>query len=248
MNNSSKQASLENITQEGAPLLAKNSPVNEEEGLGLFNPERMYESLRITEFEITSGLGEIIDNSMEAGAKDVWVKIETEKRKDVTSKKEVEVISEIAIIDNGCGMNSNVLNRCLVLGDTIRPPKLGGAKGIGKFGVGLTLGGVSLARRVEVYSRDNKNNEFSYTYLDLDMVAKNDQMSIPYPVQKKPPENYAKYLENDTGTIVLLVSCDRLQYDFIKNKQINASEQIAGLSHFLGVLIVNLSMQVLKFM
>lgn len=223
-----------NTAGEGVPLLNKESQVVEENGQLLFKAERMYESLRVTEFEITSGLGEILDNSMEAGSKDVWVEIEKEKRKDANSKKEVEVISQIAVIDNGNGMSPDVLNRCLVLGDTIRPPKPGGAKGIGKFGVGLTLGGISLSRRVEVYSRDNKHNEFAFTYLDLDLIAKKQQQRIPTPVSKKPPERFAKLLEDETGTIVLLVNCDRLQFDLIKNKPINASDEISSLAHFFG--------------
>ena len=49
-------------------------------------------------------------------------------------------------------MAADALSKCLVLGESLRPK--GQSQGIGRFGVGMTLGSISLARRVEVYSRN----------------------------------------------------------------------------------------------
>ena len=75
----------------------------------------------------------------------------------------------------------------------------------------MTLGGISLARRIEVYSRTNANEAFLYTFIDLDDIQKGNLIRIPEPVVQTPPENLAGILENSSGTIVILKDCDRIE-------------------------------------
>ncbi|MDA2627279.1 ATP-binding protein [Bacillus cereus] len=204
-------------------------------GAPLVKAGTMYESLRYAEYEITSGLGEITDNAVEAGANNIHIITKTQPTAPTTSKKKkvAEVIDEIAVIDDGEGMAPEILSRCLVLGDSPRPRKPSGL-GIGRFGVGLTLGGISLARRLEVYSRNDKNGKFYYTFLDLDVIKDESKAFIPKPIAIQPPKEYLNYLEGSTGTIIILKKCDRLQYDSINNRAIDADSQIKGLSNYLG--------------
>lgn len=82
------------------------------------------------------------------------------KRKKVKNgNRETVVVDSIVVTDDGCGMNKDILKKCLVLGCSMRE-KRNGKLGIGRFGVGMTLGSISLARRVEVFSRDDGNKEF----------------------------------------------------------------------------------------
>lgn len=195
--------------------------------------DRMLESLRNAEYDIAAGLGELIDNSVEGGAKNTWIFVKPERR--TFCGKPVDVVGEVAVLDDGAGMTAEVLGRCLVLGDTLRGPKPAGRLGIGKFGVGMTMGSISLARRIEVYSRADKAAPFCYTFLDLDLVRAGTQRVIPEPVEKDLPAEYTALLAQSTGTVVVLTNCDRLQTDPVeKKKGIAASEQIAGLPTFLG--------------
>lgn len=195
--------------------------------------DRMLESLRSAEFDIASGVAELVDNSVEEGAKNVWIFVKSGKRE--FRGKAIDVVNELAVVDDGGGMAPEILARCLVLGDTLRSPKSNGRLGIGKFGVGLTMGSISLARRIEIYSRADKKLPFRYTLLDLDLVKTGKQQVIPDPVKKDPPQEYADLLASGTGTVVVLTECDRLQTDPVeKEKGIAASEQIAGLPTFLG--------------
>lgn len=195
--------------------------------------DRMLESLRNAEYDIAAGLGELVDNSVEGGGKNIWTLVKSERR--TFRGKPVDVVGEVAVVDDGVGMPVDVLGRCLVLGDTLRGAKTTGRLGIGKFGVGMTMGSISLARRIDVYSRSDKKAAFLYTFLDLDLVKAGTQRVIPTPVQKSPPDDYAAMLADSTGTIVVLTNCDRLQTDPVeKEKGIAASEQIAGLPTFLG--------------
>ena len=75
----------------------------------------------------------------------------------------------------------------------------------------MTLGGLSHARRIEVYSRTNANEAFLYTFIDLDDIQKGNLIRIPEPVVQTPPENLAGILENSSGTIVILKDCDRIE-------------------------------------
>ncbi|MBR9747660.1 ATP-binding protein [Bacillus cereus] len=200
----------------------------------LIKASNLFESLRYAEYSFDSGIGEIIDNGVEAKSSKIWIDIETENKKFVKKKKAIDVIKRVAITDDGTGMTEDLLAKCLVLGWTERPVPVGGKQGIGKFGVGLTLGGISIARRIEVYTRTNKNSPFLYTYIDLNEIRDEEQLEIPHPIEKEPPATYAEHLSDSSGTIVILEDCDRLQYDMIKEQGIEASRHITGLTTFIG--------------
>ena len=203
-------------------------------GEPLVRSERMYESIRQNEYDLNSALAELPDNSVEAGAKNIWVVSKTEDRAYTKNSKKTAVLAELAVIDDGQGIDRAAQNKSLVLGDSARKPRPDGRRGIGKFGVGLVTGSLSIARRIEVYTRDRVDARFTYTLIDLDLISKAIQTSVPVPIEKEPPAEYKKYLEKSTGTIVVLSKCDRLQYDSTKQRGIPASEQLASLPHFLG--------------
>lgn len=176
----------------------------------LIRVDRLYESLRYNEYSPENGMGEIVDNSVEAGATRIDVKITRMKQQGKGKPK--AKIQAIAVIDNGCGMDEEVLSKCLALGESVRPMNRG-KMGIGRFGVGMTLGSISLARRVEVYSRAKATDTFLYTFIDLEMIGNGNQVYIPYPITKEPKAEYAELLNNSSGTIVILSNCDRINGD-----------------------------------
>lgn len=168
----------------------------------------MYESLRYNDYSPQNGLGEIIDNSVEAGAAHIAVMVTVEKVRKLGKKKATDQITEIAVVDDGCGMNQLTLHKCLVLGESIR--KHSGKRGIGRFGVGMTLGSISLARRIEVYSRTRADEDFFYTFIDLDDIQQGNLIQIPKPSVQAPPQDAADLLKKSSGTIVILKKCDRI--------------------------------------
>lgn len=194
----------------------------------LINISQVYESLRYNDYSVENGLGEIVDNSVEAGASEIRVYF-TRKLKRV-GKKEIEEIDKIIILDNGTGMSPVILAKCLVLGCSMREQK-NGKLGIGKFGVGMTLGSISLARHVEVYSRDTVNGAFYYTYIDLDEINKESRETVPAPVEKNIPDEYADFFEGHSGTMVVLSNCDRMDGS---GKKTNPSEMSGLIATYLG--------------
>lgn len=177
----------------------------------LIRMDRMYESLRYNDYSAQNGLGEIVDNSIEAGAANIAVKFTIEKILKPGKKRPTDTIVEIAVIDDGRGMDFNTIYRCLALGESIHKSN---SRGIGRFGVGMTLGSISLARRIEVYSRVRSEEQFLYTFIDLDDIRDGNLVCIPEPTLQPPPEEYIKSLGNSSGTIVILKKCDRVEEDF----------------------------------
>jgi len=185
----------------------------------LIRVDRLYESLRYNEYSPENGMGEVVDNSVEAGATRIDVKITRATQRGKGKPK--TAIHEIAVIDNGCGMDADILSKCLALGESVRPTN-SSKMGIGRFGVGMTLGSISLARRVEVYSRTKGNDDFMYTFIDLKMIENRDQNYIPFPEVRVPKAEYGKLLNGSSGTIVILSDCDRINSD------------VEGLANYLG--------------
>lgn len=227
-------------TSKESPQLEGRANTN---GEPLFKANSVLNSLRYGEYDTSAALGEFIDNSVEAGAKNISLYIKGEsiavndegKQARRKKGKVSEMVTEIALVDNGAGMNEFTLSKCLVLGETIRTPRPDGSKGIGRFGVGMTIGGISLAKRIEVYSRISKNEEFDYVSVDLDEVSSNEQVTIKPPVHKKPPVEYAERLQDAPGTVVILKKCDRLQNQPAEhNKGVDRAQLVNELKSFIG--------------
>ena len=92
----------------------------QEEPVALIRVDRMYESLRYNDYSAQNGLGEIVDNSVEAKAAHIDVMVTVGKARKTGKKKATDKITEIAVVDDGCGMNKGTLHRCLALGESIR--------------------------------------------------------------------------------------------------------------------------------
>ena len=110
--------------------------------------KNMGDALRNTGYKnIESAVSEIIDNSVEAEAKNIFIILD-ETINPISGRK---LVSEIAFLDNGVGMDTNILEGCLGIGSTTRQAR----KGMGRFGVGLPQASLYACPEVEVYSWQN---------------------------------------------------------------------------------------------
>ena len=151
-----------------------------------------------------SAISELIDNSIDAKAKNVQILVFEET---VTkSNRPQKQISQIIVLDDGSGMNENDLKTSLQFGNGT---KLDADKGIGKFGIGLPNASVSQCRKVEVYTW--QKNKSLYTYLDIDEVKENKQQNINDVKERDLPENIKNEIKiKDSGTAIVWSNCDRL--------------------------------------
>ena len=160
---------------------------------------RALESLRNSSFDTVSAIGEVIDNSIQADAKNI--KISIEKSED--NRHRIDLLG-VVFADDGKGMDKQILHNCMQLGYSER---YNDRKGIGRFGVGMTLGAISQCTRIEVYSKP-QGGEWNFTYLDLEEMKNIENAVIPEPIRKTIPNEYSK-LVSDHGTLIVWKNWDR---------------------------------------
>jgi hypothetical protein len=181
---------------------------------GFIEQDTALESMRASDFDCYSAYGEVIDNSIQANATDIRIEFEERKDRHNTNAKK---IGRILFADNGHGMDIDLLHKCLKLGHSSR---FNDRSGIGRFGVGMTLGAIHECRRIEVYSK-SYNGDWHYTYLDLDEIKSGELKFLPTPIPKKPIDNIADYIQ-ETGTLVIWSKYDKQRERFeniIKNSE-----------------------------
>ena len=161
-------------------------------------------SMRDSDFDAYSAYGEVVDNSIQAEANNVNIQfdhIPSDRRGNY------RILKNIAFGDDGLGMNSHILHRCLQLGYSTR---YNDRSGIGRFGVGVTLGAISQCQRFELYSKE-KGGDWLYTYIDVNEITSNppEMESIPEPRPKHVPEQYEHLVGEESGTLVIWSKYDR---------------------------------------
>lgn len=208
------------------------SKQKESEGLKLISPVRgkNIESERNNNFSPEAAIAEIIDNSLEANAKTIKIRIKWGK---VSTSQRKERPTVIAIGDDGDGMDgdgrNSTLQNCLVLGESTR---YNSRAGFGRFGVGMTKGAISLCRQVEVYSRQ-KQGTWKYIKLDLDVLDVNRDPGItPVAAVEKLPKEFSD-LVGDYGTLVIWSKIDRIESDFSVDDVEAKGRLRPGLKHWL---------------
>lgn len=189
-------------------------------GQSIVQIQQMGDALRSSGYKsIDSAVAELIDNSIEAGAHDIFV-IMTEHVDPNTGRK---VIHEFGILDNGCGMDIDKLASCLGIGFTTKSDR----RGMGRFGVGLPQASLHVTPSVEVYSWTEDDGPIDFddpvrqVWLDINKVKTGEQSEIEDPELVEIPEQYRGFLKYNTigksfdftkhGTLVYWKNCDNVK-------------------------------------
>lgn len=170
--------------------------------------ETVIESLRDNGYNNTAyALAELIDNSLQATA----TRVEVGFIEEQLAPKKNYTVSEIALWDNGVGMDIDTLRIAMQFGGGNHRKDIGG---MGKFGMGLPNSSISQCRRVEVWSWKG-NNEAHYTYLDVDEMKSGKLEEVPLPISMPIPEKYEKAFftkKPESGTLIIWSKLDRLSW------------------------------------
>ena len=186
-------------------------------GQSIVQIKQMGDALRSSGYKsIDSAIAELLDNSIEAGAHDIFV-IMSERVDPITHRK---AVYEFGILDNGSGMDAGKLASCLGIGFTTKSDR----RGMGRFGVGLPQVSLHVTANVEVYSwtspmgRDTPVNQ---VWLDIEKVKTGEQEEINDPEQLVLPEKFRPFLRYKTaskeydftqhGTLVYWKNCDNVK-------------------------------------
>ena len=154
----------------------------------------------------THALAELIDNSIEASATAIEV-FGVSQRDDLTERV---TLRELAVLDNGSGMDAITLRGSLRYGHGTRFDR----RGIGRYGVGLPNSSMSQARRVEIWSWQTGVTNAFHTCLSIEDVMKGI-LEIPEPLLLAIPEVYRRsslHGFEESGSLVVWSDLDRVEW------------------------------------
>ena len=160
--------------------------------------DQQIQSERESDFDANSAYGEVLDNSIQAGAQNIKINFNT------NIHRRIEYLDSIAFGDDGSGMPPETVENCLTAGFSTR---YNDRSGIGRFGVGMTKGFMNQCCICEVYSKENGKDWF-YTKVDISPENKNKN-EIPPASKKEPSSELQKLAGKKSGTIVIWRKHDR---------------------------------------
>ncbi len=160
--------------------------------------DQQIQSERESDFDANSAYGEVLDNSIQAGAKNIFINFKT----GLIRKK--EFLESVAFCDDGSGMSPEIVENCLTQGFSSR---YNDRSGIGRFGVGMTKAFMNQCLVCEVYSKEN-NKDWFFTKVDISPENKNKN-EIPQAVKKSPPSEFEKLTGKKSGTIIIWSKHDK---------------------------------------
>jgi len=160
----------------------------------------MIESMRAHGYTLSTALADLIDNSIAAGAKNIWI-----------DSKWAGPDSWISVSDDGCGMAEGELTTAMRLGSQ-NPTEARAQTDLGRFGLGLKTASLSQCRRMSVVTKCDGN--VATRRWDLDYLARtNKGWRLLKSLHPDATERTTRLTELDTGTVVLWEMLDRLAGD-----------------------------------
>ncbi len=153
-------------------------------------------------------IAELMDNAIQAGA--TQVELLCGEKKELSGQRKRSCIHQIAVLDNGCGMDANILRLALQFGNGTYLDE-DKHTGIGRFGMGLPSSSVSQCQRVDVWSWQHGLESALHTYLDLEEIKRKELTEVPEPKSRSIPEVWQQVGSSfgKTGTLVVWSRIDR---------------------------------------
>jgi hypothetical protein len=157
----------------------------------------MIESLRAYGYSLNTAIADLLDNSISAQAKNIWIHMYWHGDS-----------SWISIIDDGSGMDANLLMNAMRPGSQ-NPLDERPEEDLGRFGLGLKTASFSQCRSLTVASHIS-GGKTHFRRWDLDYVGHHNQWRLLKTTRKGSEKIFSKLSEMDHGTIVLLEEMDRI--------------------------------------
>jgi hypothetical protein len=156
-------------------------------------------------------IAELVDNSIQAGASNVEILCQEEEEL-VSQRKRIRV-KQIAVMDNGCGMDKHMLRKALQFGNGGR---LDDRTGIGRFGMGLPNSSISQARRVDVWTWQDGYQSALHSYLDVGEIETGELSEVPEPKKEAVPSVWVRRSDSagqaKSGTLVVWSDLDKCDW------------------------------------
>lgn len=157
----------------------------------------MSESLRAFGYELPSAIADLVDNSIFAGSKNIWIDF-----------KWAGDASTICITDDGKGMTERELVDAMRPGSR-NPLESRDPKDLGRFGLGLKTASFSQCRRLVVRSKVS-GKAASTRCWDLDFVAHKNKWLLLRDAGAASEQHFGRLGKLNQGTAVLWERMDRI--------------------------------------
>lgn len=155
------------------------------------------ESLRAFSYSLPSAIADLVDNSISAGARNVWIQFDWDGPDSVVS-----------VADDGRGIPEVNIAQAMRLG-SISPLTERSSSDLGRFGLGLKTASFSQARRLSVASKVSRQPSAARCW-DLDHIRTTNAWSLLKEISPA-AERATKAIEAEkSGTVVVWERIDRI--------------------------------------
>lgn len=156
-------------------------------------------SVRYLGLTTSDSIKELIDNSIDAKASNIYLNIFEEDGK-----------IQITLEDNWIGVNKELINQVLSFWgrwDSVGPNI------IWKFWWGLSSAACTQTKRTELYSKQEWGDDYYFSYIDLAQLKNQSSNLLPQPIVKKP--KYEIQCSWKSWTFIHFKDCDNLDFKII---------------------------------
>ncbi|WP_413587009.1 ATP-binding protein [Bdellovibrio sp. HCB274] len=175
-------------------------------------PAATITSLRAVGYKIDTAIADIIDNSISAGAHNIWIRIVWN-----------DGAPWVSILDDGIGMSKDELIQAMRPGSK-DPEDERSASDLGRFGLGLKTASFSQAKLLNVYSKKSRNADNSRCW-DLEYVRSVGQWTLLKDIAGPSPELMECFNSLSSGTLVIWQNLDKFTLGM-------ENENLKGEKHF----------------
>jgi Histidine kinase-, DNA gyrase B-, and HSP90-like ATPase len=185
------------------------APMNSREVI----PQRLaIRAMRDSGYKSTAhAAAELIDNAIQVDAKTVEVFIVEER--ELVHEHERWRIKQIAVVDDGSGMNETVLQMALQFGNGTH---LNDRKGIGRFGMGIPNSSISQCRRVDIWTWQAGPDNAITSCIDINDVESGAMIEVPEAVHSPLAYTWRQWSHtadlSESGTLVVWSELDRVTW------------------------------------
>lgn len=156
----------------------------------------LFYALRSMGYENTAAVADLIDNSIDAGAKNIRITVDNDRK-------------IVYIADDGCGMSKDTLKTAI---------KLGGKKDhsdgsdLGKYGLGLITASISMGPIIRIITKHD--GVYNSAVLDCNVISNVNDFIVNFYDSKDAEIQSFDYRTNnaESGTVLIIDKCDKLQY------------------------------------
>lgn len=179
---------------------------------------RLMGSLRDIGYDTPAAIADLVDNSIDADARNVEVTVAAEGSE-----------SWVRVADDGNGMTAGRLDEAMRYGSS----RSYDDEDLGAFGLGLKTASLSQCRRLTVATRASDRGRIEIRRWDLDRVARRDAWELQRLTPGRCADHLTEPLRGGGGTVVLWEGLDRV-LDYARPDGQMAMKRLEGLVDEIG--------------